>query len=281
MQIVLNVVASFLAIIALAVIISYAIRSRELRIRQGAAVPGGCAGSPLERVFGIGGEVAAVFCCLVLYPLGYLLRESSRATPEPGELPLILCHGYWHNRSAFVLLRYRLRKAGRANVIVPNFRPASAMVPYFAERLSEKVREAMARTGCEKVDLVGHSMGGLVVRYFIEHLGGASCARMAVTIGTPNRGTKMAALGLFRTAEQFRTDSPLIQSLNAGARSWCSVTMASIWSEFDSVVLPAESAQLPEPTHNLMVRNVGHVALLFSGQVFRHLVSALSIEPTP
>jgi hypothetical protein len=49
------------------------------------------------------------------------------------------------------------------------------------------------------------------------------------------------------------------------------VKMVSVWSEFDNIVLPPENALLPEPHTNIMVKNVGHVALLFSRQAFVHL----------
>jgi hypothetical protein len=43
-----------------------------------------------------------------------------------------------------------------------------------------------------KLWLVCHSMGGLVARYFLEHLGGASVTRRLITIGTPHRGAPKA-----------------------------------------------------------------------------------------
>jgi pimeloyl-ACP methyl ester carboxylesterase len=43
-----------------------------------------------------------------------------------------------------------------------------------------------------KLWLVCHSMGGLVARYFLEHLGGADITRRLITIGTPHRGAPKA-----------------------------------------------------------------------------------------
>ncbi len=45
-----------------------------------------------------------------------------------------------------------------------------------------------------KLWLVSHSMGGLVARYFLEHLGGADITRRLITIGTPHRGAPKALL---------------------------------------------------------------------------------------
>lgn len=46
--------------------------------------------------------------------------------------------------------------------------------------------------GDAKLWLVCHSMGGLVARYFLEHLGGAGITRHLITIGTPHRGAPKA-----------------------------------------------------------------------------------------
>ena len=43
-----------------------------------------------------------------------------------------------------------------------------------------------------KLWLVCHSMGGLVARYFLEHLGGAEITRHLITIATPHRGAPKA-----------------------------------------------------------------------------------------
>ena len=269
------IAAATLVIITITVIGSYTIRRYELGNRESAGPSTPYTLPPFRRALGIAGEVAAVFLCVVLYPFGYVIGEPSRAKLRRGERAVVLCHGYMSNRSAFFVLRYVLGRMGRKNVISLNFRPASASIPRFAEQLSEAVNLALSRTGCDTVDLIGHSMGGLVVRYFIEKLGGARCVHTAITLGAPHRGTKTAVLGLFKTAEQFRPDSSFIRELNQGLPASGPVNMVAIWSDFDTVVLPPENARLPEPYTNVMVTGVGHVAYLFSLQVFKHVRLAL------
>lgn len=279
MHIILTVLQTLLIIITLLVIIGHVLRRYELGNRETGAPTGPAGAATMERALGIAGEIAAVFLAILAYPLGYIIGESSVAELRSGEPPIILCHGYMHNRSAFLVLEHRIRKAGWNNIIAPNFRPASASIRCFADQLSEKVRQAISQTGCDRVNLIGHSMGGLVMRYFIEHLGGSSSVRTAITLGTPHRGTKTAVLGLFDTARQFRPDSTLIAELRLPPSAHDNLNMVSIWSDFDTVVLPPENASLPEPGKNIVVRNVGHVALLFSGQVFTHLRRELTGDP--
>ncbi len=269
-----------LAIVTTMVIGSYMVRRYELGNREGAGLITPDTVPLVRSALGVAGEVLAVLLCIVLYPFGYVTGEPSRARLRRGERAVILCHGYMSNRSEFFVLRYVLRRMGRTNVILPNFRPSSASIPRFAEQLSDAVKLAMSRTGCDQVDLVGHSMGGLVARYFIEKLGGAGCVHTAMTLGSPHCGTKTATLGLFKTAEQFRPGSPFIRELNESSSSRGSVNMIAVWSDFDNVVLPPENAQLPNPCANVMVTGVGHVAYLFSRQVFEHVRRALCDNST-
>ena len=279
MHIILNFIRILLAIVAAGVLASYAVRQYELGNRADGAPESGDGLSLAEAVLGIALEIGAVFVSILLYPIGFIMRDTALSSLRHGERPIILCHGYMHNRSGFLLMGHRLKRAGRNNVIALNFGPTSEGVPYFAERLSETVKGALVHTGCDKVDLVGHSMGGLVVRYFVERLDGASCVNAAVTLGAPHFGTKTAALGIFKSAEQFRPDSTLIAELGRSAGESDAADMTAVWSDFDSVILPHENACLAEPSANVKIGGVGHVALLFSGRVFNEVRRAVSKDP--
>ncbi len=274
MPVILRLVQTIVLLITLTVLLSYVLRRYELGNRDAGEY--GEKLSAARAALGIVWEAAAVLLSIVLYPLGFIPGGASVSRLRHGERPVILCHGYMHNRSAFFLLRHRLKKAGLRNTLAPNFLPASAGIPYFAERLSETVDLALSRSGCDKVDIIGHSMGGLVARHFVETLGGADRVNSMITLGSPHLGTKTAVLGIFKSAEQFRLDSTLIVELNQQATAAGSTRATAIWSDFDCVVLPPENARLPEPHENVLVRGVGHVAMLLSGRVFREVRRALS-----
>ena len=68
--------------------------------------------------------------------------------------------------------------------------------------------------------LIGHSMGGLVARYFIECLGGWKVTRTLMTLGTPHRGSLSAVSfienGMKKGIGPFGLDlSPLLRSLTS------------------------------------------------------------------
>ena len=65
-----------------------------------------------------------------------------------------------------------------------------------AERLRDTVEEHLAGVSTDarrdRVIVIGHSMGGLVARYWFGLLGGAECCRALITLGTPHRGAPKA-----------------------------------------------------------------------------------------
>lgn len=55
--------------------------------------------------------------------------------------------------------------------------------------LKEQVEAAKKEFGVDKVNIIGHSMGGLDARHMITNMGGAEWVSSLFTIGTPHRGS--------------------------------------------------------------------------------------------
>jgi triacylglycerol esterase/lipase EstA (alpha/beta hydrolase family) len=132
-----------------------------------------------------------------------------------------------------------------------------------AQELSTFVDKVLAATGANKVDLVGHSQGGMMPRYYIKFLGGASKVNTLVGLAPSNHGTTLD--GLFTLASHFpggsslagvdcpacqeqEAGSPFITNLNAGGETAPGVNYTVIESDNDEVVTPYTSAFLaPAP----------------------------------
>ncbi len=65
---------------------------------------------------------------------------------------------------------------------------------YTAELLKNKIEEIKADCGCDKVNIVAHSMGGLVARSYIEGAGYANDVDQLIFLGTPHQGAPSAYL---------------------------------------------------------------------------------------
>lgn len=143
--------------------------------------------------------VVAAAVALVLVTLAWVQarRRPVPAPPVATRYPIVLVHGFGgFTRFGAGPLRgdyFRgvagaLERAG-AEVHVPRL-PMLAGVARRARALADFIDGLEA----ERVNLIAHSMGGLDARYAITKLGAAEKVASLVTIGTPHRGTPIAAL---------------------------------------------------------------------------------------
>jgi triacylglycerol esterase/lipase EstA (alpha/beta hydrolase family) len=143
-----------------------------------------------------------------------------------------------------------------------------------AGQLASFVTQVLAATGAAKVDLVGHSQGGMMPRYYLKFLGGARYVNTLVALAPSNHGTTLdgltalvhafGAAGLVNSAlnalcpacvEQ-EAGSAFLASLNAGGDTVPGVTYTVIESIYDEVVTPYTSAFLSGPgVTNITLQN--------------------------
>jgi len=209
-------------------------------------------------------------------PLTYL-------DPEAAATPIILLHGYFHNRSAFVVMRRRLKRYGFRNVTSMNYNVLGHDIPELAEQLYDHVEQVSERAGAHKVHLVGHSLGGIVARYYIQMLGGSDRVHTCVTLGSPHLGTYAAFIGRGRAAKQLRPGSPTIAALETSAHEM-PTRFVSFYSNLDGMVLPPGNAKITPPVlraRNILVKDLGHMSLLVSKPLLRSVASLLATMDAP
>ncbi len=73
-----------------------------------------------------------------------------------------------------------------------------------AAELAEKIRQTVGETGCEKVNIIAHSKGGLDSRWAISNLGCDKYVASLTTVNTPHRGCKFADYLLSKAGEGLR-----------------------------------------------------------------------------
>ncbi|MFJ8635275.1 esterase/lipase family protein [Streptomyces sp. NPDC093568] len=136
-----------------------------------------------------------------------------------------------------------------------------------AEQLSAYVDKVLAATGAAEADLVGHSQGGMMPRYYLKFLGGAGKVNALVGIAPNNHGTTLGGLtnllpyfpgagDLLNTTTpalaQQVVGSEFMNKLNAGGDTVPGVRYTVIATKYDEVVTPYRSQFLSGPD----VRNV-------------------------
>ena len=241
-------------------------------------------------------ELAWVGAHALLYPLGTwteVLRPDQRCRPgeqPPGvralfaadplaaRTPVLLVHGLVDNRSVFTLMRRGLRRRGFAQVCTWNYSPMLGDVARGARDLGEHVERICAQTGHDRVHLVGHSLGGLIARHYVQLQGGGRRVESLVTLGTPHEGSVLAHLLPTPMVRQLRPGSALLQELAAPAPHWDTRTTA-VYSDLDQLVIPTRNGRCDHPdlrARNVLVRGVGHMTLPFHRGVVDEVAATLA-----
>lgn len=202
-------------------------------------------------------------------PCGFLPLPGAHVH---GPRPIIMVHGYAMNRANFIPLARRLAKAGLGPIVGFEYwtlgKTASA-----ARRLGEFVDRVRSETGATHVDVIGHSMGGVVGRYYVTFGGGDGVVANLVTIGSPHSGTVVAPVGLGRPTKELFLGSSLMQRL-AAAKLPSQTKLTVIWSRGDALVSGAHAARI-EGVDELVLDDVGHLSMLTSRAVADALIERL------
>lgn len=128
-----------------------------------------------------------------------------------------------------------------------------------AGELKAYVEKVLSATGAAKVDVVGHSQGGMMPRYYLKNLGGASKVDQLVALSPSNYGTTffgvlplIAALPggeqavslVAPSIPQQRQGSTFLKQLNAGGDTVPGVRYTVIQTRSDQIVTPSRNAFL-------------------------------------
>ncbi|WP_253250779.1 alpha/beta hydrolase [Orenia metallireducens] len=110
------------------------------------------------------------------------------------EKKVILVHGYNKNQKDMISLKNNLEKLGYSGTLVTlplTFKKIEYCTSLFKEKV-EKIISNLDKN--EKISLIGHSTGGLIIRHFLSNTGYIHKINRCVLIATPNHGSKLAAI---------------------------------------------------------------------------------------
>jgi triacylglycerol esterase/lipase EstA (alpha/beta hydrolase family) len=172
-----------------------------------------------------------------------------------------------------------------------------------AAELAAFVERVLTATGAQQVDVVGHSQGGMLPRYYLRFLGGAPHVHALVGLSPSNHGTTVDGLtnllallpggpqtgGLALVCgppcEEQLQGSPFLAALNAGGDTVPGVIYTVIETQGDQVVTPYTSAFLSGPQvtnidlqQQCLLDASEHLATPFDHIALRDVLNAL--DPT-
>jgi triacylglycerol esterase/lipase EstA (alpha/beta hydrolase family) len=208
--------------------------------------------------------------------------RPSAARPRP----VVLMHGTFLNMTEWQALAPRLSAAGYCVFalnygceIVNGTVCATGFMEDSALQLRDFVDRVLGATGAKQVDIVGHSQGGMLPRYYMKFLGGAAKVHQLVGLAPSNHGTTVDGLqiliaevngltGACNACQQQLVGSAFMTRLNAGGDTLPGVRYTVIETDLDEVVTPYQSAFLKGPAvTNILLQNTclldltGHITI--------------------
>lgn len=197
---------------------------------------------------------------------------------EAAGTPILLVHGMIDNKSIFALLRRGLRRRGFWQLPAMNYSPFTTDVRSAAVSLAERVEQIVAETGYDRIHIVGHSLGGLIARYYVQRLGGHHRVHTLVTLGSPHGGTLAAHLLPHPLVRQLRPGADLIRELAEPAPT-CDTRFVAFYTDRDHVVVPAINAAVDHPdldARNILIPDTGHLSFPLNGKVVHEITQVLA-----
>jgi pimeloyl-ACP methyl ester carboxylesterase len=205
-----------------------------------------------------------------------------------GDAPaVIFVHGLGGSQGNFLPMLAYFWWEGMTRTYPVRFEERSSLEAMALE-LRALVAEVAAANGLEgddTVDLVAHSMGGLVCRLALEDDETSRRVRRLVTLGTPHRGTHVARYLASQSGRALRPESTILARLDeqipwAGPPSLPAAT--ALWSRSDVLVLPPEAAQL-EGADSIEMEEMTHYGFLLHPRGWKTVFGLLVTghEPAP
>lgn len=120
--------------------------------------------------------------------------------------PLLMVHGVFFRDFKYLNYWGRIPKELQRNgaVIYYGGQQSAASVADCGQEIAERIRQICQETGAEKVNVIGHSKGGLDSRYALAMCGAAPYIASLTTVNTPHNGCKFAEWLLYHVPEGAR-----------------------------------------------------------------------------
>lgn len=203
-----------------------------------------------------------------------------RPRPAPGKGPVVvLVHGFFCNGGVWNWLGRQLARAGYVRVHTVDLDPLYLDMQRSLADFHGQLSHILATERVEQAVLIGHSMGGVLVRLYRRQY--RERVSLAVCLGAPHYGTRMShwvragERGPATPKTRWLADANTAHHENAVDHG-----LINIWSEADNIVAPQEHARLPGVEEHRYTAH-GHLRLAATAEVLPPLLAALGLLREP
>lgn len=193
------------------------------------------------------------FLAAVLAAVACVLSAGQPGTANAAtHVPVVFVHGYTGSASNWTTAEAVFQAGGYSGDELYAYQYNWAQSnKTSAAGLSSYVQQVLSRTGASQVDIVNHSMGGLVSDWYIKELGGQRYVRHLASIAGANHGTTFASACTFNpSCVEMLPGSSFIQTVTSGDETPGDTRYATWYSACDGVIIPYTSTRLDGATNN-------------------------------
>lgn len=218
-------------------------------------------------------EIAAFLkLFFIFHPFEPLLNKHDEHPSSDSEegAPILFVHGFFSNAGFWLPLKRYLRSQSVRALFTINLDPVFNDIDAYAEQLAARIAQVCALVGQQKLVLIGHSMGGLVCRAYLDKHGGKHVHKI-ISLGSPHYGTLVAYLLRGRNLTQMRPGNEWLLRLNAKKTT---VPITTHYSVHDNIVVPQDNARLAGAKEYLSI-GLGHLSMAFSSEMMRSVLEEI------
>jgi triacylglycerol lipase len=212
------------------------------------------------------------------------LAAAPLATRTPTVLqrdPVLLVHGFNGSGASWHVLRQQLRDGGYPDRAVEAISyDSTASNVTVADEIRSAVDALLARNDARTVDIIGHSMGTIAARYYVEHLDGSGNVDAFVSLAGVNRGTIWAVgCAVLVSCREMLPGSSLIDGFAPDVTGDLPTRFGAWWSPCDPAIVPHTNAELPG-ADNTETDCIGHSELKTDPRVLDEVLDFIARRHT-
>jgi triacylglycerol esterase/lipase EstA (alpha/beta hydrolase family) len=199
---------------------------------------------------------------------GRLMAFPKRSQPPASADRMVLfVHGFMAGGPVFDPMRAHVESVVAVETVGLTYGPLESF-EHIAGRIA-----ALAKLSAHgrPVTIVGHSLGGLLARWYLQELGGAidqgGAVDRLITIASPHAGTDKARFAPGSLGAALRPGSAIVERLRAGRDRAKNVVHVAVVAGRDQMITPPESAGAIEDAEVHRFDDLGHNAALFDRRV--------------
>ena len=207
--------------------------------------------------------------------------STPRALADDRHRPLVYVHGLAGAGSNFIALRTALALRGRRRTYAIKFQRTQSLET-LAGDLALYLRQVIGVNqlgDSAQLDVVAHSMGGVVARLALEDPALRGRIATLITLGSPHSGTYLARFANTTVTRSLRPDSEQIARLDRQL-PWPGLPdmprLVALWSDADMMRLPHDAARV-DGAENVLMSGFTHYDYLIRPEGWRMVAKALGM----